>query len=330
MSDLWNEARILRMIVQQEPEGLSLEYKGSGTVGKNNDQRDDITKAVSAMANSRGGIVIFGVAPYRDPNKKDLPERIDPIDQTQYSQEWLGQKIGLISPRIAGIEIYPIPLASSPSTVIYVVDIPQGVTAHQATDQRYYRRFDARSVPMYDHEIRDVMNRATHPKIELTFSVEVITKRVHSDRGELVEFDSFTLYVHAENIGAVYAQYVNAFIDVPFAILPPVEMLRKVRNVHDLDGQYGRLDESNVMAHHDRTDSPNFPKYRTATLGSPTYHPMLPKVGQQWSIELNNYYLRQDLSRYFIRWTTHADNALPYSGEISLSTVPLEDSRNKQ
>jgi len=66
-----------------------------------------------------------------------------------------------------------VPLASATNHVAYVVEIPKGTTAHQATDWRYYKRFNFISVPMEDYEIRDVMNRAVVPDARIEFGLRL-------------------------------------------------------------------------------------------------------------------------------------------------------------
>jgi hypothetical protein len=56
--------------------------------------------------------------------------------------------------------------------VAYVVEIPQSTTAHQATDHRYYKRFNFLSQAMEDYEIRDIMNRARRPDMSVEFDYE--------------------------------------------------------------------------------------------------------------------------------------------------------------
>jgi hypothetical protein len=91
--------------------------------------------------------------------KNHLPEKLDPIDRTKFTKEWLEHVISNIRPRPNGITIHSVTLTSGPNNVVYVVEIPKGETAHQALDHRYYKRFNFESVPMADHEIRDVMQR---------------------------------------------------------------------------------------------------------------------------------------------------------------------------
>jgi len=41
------------------------------------------------MANSAGGIIIYGIKEYDEADKRHLPEKIDPIQQNVFSKEWL-------------------------------------------------------------------------------------------------------------------------------------------------------------------------------------------------------------------------------------------------
>lgn len=145
------------------------------------------------MANSAGGILIYGVKEHADPEKKHLAEAIDPIDRTSFSKEWLEQVINNIRPHVRNILIHPISLSSSPSAVAYVVEIPQSTTAHQAQDHRYYKRLNFLSEPMEDYEIRDIMKRATtaEASVEFSYSRNSITSSEHH----------YTLAVKIKNLG---------------------------------------------------------------------------------------------------------------------------------
>lgn len=145
IDSLWTQQALEELIKNQAQESLKLDYKGSGSLKKDSKSRNEIQKDVSAMANSAGGTIIYGIAEFREKEKKHLPERIDPIDQTEITKEWLESIINNIERRIAGIVITPVPvnLSNNPNEVVYVVEIPQGHTAHQCSaDLKYYRRFN--------------------------------------------------------------------------------------------------------------------------------------------------------------------------------------------
>ena len=83
------------------------------------------------MANSNGGVIIYGIKEYEEPYKRYLPEKIVPLDTTEISRETLMQVItNNISPKVEGVEIQTIPVCQGkPNEVVYVVTVPQSSTA---------------------------------------------------------------------------------------------------------------------------------------------------------------------------------------------------------
>jgi predicted HTH transcriptional regulator len=115
----WDEARLLAYIADGIEESQTLEYKGADSLGRPNSLKDEITKDVSAMANAAGGVLIYGMSEYREPDKKHLPEKLDAINRQEFSREWLEQVIGNIHPRISEVIISPVTLSSGPNHVAY-------------------------------------------------------------------------------------------------------------------------------------------------------------------------------------------------------------------
>jgi Putative DNA-binding domain len=202
----WDIARLNLMISSKIEENASLEYKAAGafndTDKKKRDVRTEITKDVSAMANSSGGIIIYGMAECKDDAKRHLPERIDPITRSQFSKEWLEHVISNIEPRIASLLIIPIEIPTNPDHVVYIVQIPKSTTAHQALDLKYYRRYNFEAVAMSDSEIRDVMNRQQFPTLSVSAALAFYGK------GGALHFE-----IH--NTGDVLARYFAAIIHTP-------------------------------------------------------------------------------------------------------------------
>lgn len=164
----WDLARLQRYIDEAIEESLTLEYKAGDALLKINGRQREIAKDVSAMANSAGGVIIYGIAEHIDKELRHLPAGFVPVDRRECSKETLEQIISSnIEPRISGIKIYPVPLRSHPVHVAYVVSIPQSDTAHQVSrTKRYYKRFNFEAVPMEDYELRDVLSRTSHPVVE--------------------------------------------------------------------------------------------------------------------------------------------------------------------
>lgn len=76
-----------------------------------------------------------------------------------------------------------------------------------ADDKRYYKRYNFRSAPMEDYEVRDVRRRHNHPNLKLNFSI-------HSDEMNIEK----ELEVQVYNTSPVIAEYygVTLYIEKKF------------------------------------------------------------------------------------------------------------------
>ena len=158
----YSEEDIHRLIADGIEESLQLEYKEAGALSKDDKKRAEITKDISAFADSNGGIIIYGVS-----EQDHKPKEITQIDGRVYTKEWLENCIQLIQPRIDNIQIIPIRFGDI-SKSVYIVKIPRSSTApHMAKDYRYYKRYNFMSVPMEDYEIKDIYNRTSIPNLRI-------------------------------------------------------------------------------------------------------------------------------------------------------------------
>lgn len=166
----WTEDDLIWLMHHKVQESIDLQYKACDALQKTDGKKREISKDVSALANSAGGTIVYGLV-----EQDNLPVRIDVgYDTTDIPREWLEQVINsTIHRRIDGVRINPIELASiRPGRLAYVVYVPQSLHApHQAADKRFYKRFNFESVPMEEYEIRDVARRASRPEVDLEVSV---------------------------------------------------------------------------------------------------------------------------------------------------------------
>ena len=155
---------IRSLIRNNVEESIHLDFKAAGSLSKDDKKHREIAKDVSAFANSDGGIIIYGVTE-SDHKASDLSY----IDGNTYNKEWLENVItSNIQKRINGIEIIPIRDGGDINKTIYVVKIPRSNNApHMSAGNRYYRRFNFKSVPMDEFEVRDLFHRANMPKLEI-------------------------------------------------------------------------------------------------------------------------------------------------------------------
>lgn len=197
----WSEDRLMMLIEGQIEENALLEYKRAAALDRSNQKKKtEITKDISSFANSAGGILIYGIAE-GEGDQAHLPISIDPVDRREYKKEWLEQIISAIQPPIEGIVIHSITLGLNNNAVCYAVEIPASTTAHQADDQKYYRRGNFMAEPMKDYEIRMVMNRAQHP---------VLALEVGLSRGQLIH-----LHITVSNIGRRLAKQFMLEVCLP-------------------------------------------------------------------------------------------------------------------
>jgi len=323
----WNQQKLEEFIINKVEENLNLDYKASGSLQRNDKKANEISKDVSAFANSDGGIIIYGIK--EDSGNKHLPESLDPINRNEISKEWLEQIIqSRIRPRIENIEIHPVPINGSSDLVVYVVEILQSDTAHQANDRKYYRRYNFSSEPMFDYEIRDIINRTKHPIIDLEFWITKTTYEINSHIPKIPTFSidsngfpivkgleqefktDYWLEIRARNNGKILTNYINAYLTIDSIFLLKEQQDKGERTEIFLDNTI--RDVVDV-----KPGFPNsIPKY-----GPSRYDPVLPKQAMKLdSIKLNNSFVN---SERIIRWVVYADNSEPRKGSIKINEIEI-------
>ncbi len=183
-------------------ERSDLEYKAAEALSP--ESKIEITKDVSAFANSAGGMLIYGIREHKVRAKKHLPEEFDPVNQSKFPKERLEHFTSLIQPVIRGLRIIPINIGPATSDFCFVVQVPKGETAHQALDRKYYRRRNFESVPTEDYEIREVINRRKHPRIGV---------RVRIDNKP-----PMATWIRIENLGEVMALHYRVNVFIPYQL----------------------------------------------------------------------------------------------------------------
>ena len=306
MTEVWDEARVQQYINDGTEESLNLDYKAAGALveGQTAKKKVEITKDVSAMANSDGGKIIYGIA--EDAENRHLPGALDPIHRQDFSKDWLDNVVSSIRPNIEGLIIHPVSISGADNGVAYVVEIPQSHTAHQALDKRYYKRVGFKSRPMEDYEVRDVMNRRQHPRIELKFR---ILRRIISEEFAIVTHD---LEVEFNNVGKVYAQYIVALMVVPCGFFVQTS-LKPIIPI--------KLEEENY-------DYCQYSCENTIEEGSGSimYKPILPGIGIGFSkFSLAENCDPKQWTSHSIVWWTIADNAPKIQGTKQISEIEIVD-----
>lgn len=218
-AELWDEQNLLQLIEDKLEENMQLDYKAAAALQKVDGKKLEISKDVSAFANSAGGTIVYGMDESSD--EPHYPISLSPIDPKTISKEWLEQVINSrIQPRISGININPVELKSkNPGKFAYVVTIPESDTAHQASDKRYYKRFNFQSVAMEDYEVRQTMNRFRLPAYQVQLR-SVVTPKTGETK---LRFDGVV-----ENISDMVGHEVSVTLFAPSELIRDPDAYRTV------------------------------------------------------------------------------------------------------
>ena len=170
----YTKAHLDYLIRSQAEESVHIEFKAGSALASTDNKKKEIGKDVSSMANSDGGIIIYGLA-----ERHHKAAGYAFVDGNRYPKEWLEQVINSkIKRRIPDLQIDVIRVQNKISQSVYVVKIPRSNEApHMASDGRYYKRFNFESVQMEEYEVRDLFSRSaeTHLKLRpVEFKGEVI------------------------------------------------------------------------------------------------------------------------------------------------------------
>jgi hypothetical protein len=174
------------LVRNRTEESLHLDYKRCSSL----ENKKEITKDVSAFANSDGGIIIYGIV-----EENHVPTEIETdFNRFSMTRERLEDIIDSgIAPRIDGIRINPI--ATGDNTVVYAIEVPKSPAApHQdRSSLRYYKRHNFKSQPMEDYEIKDIAARkhANVPSVAVDVEIEhgVVGKLTFENPSGLTAFN---------------------------------------------------------------------------------------------------------------------------------------------
>lgn len=173
----YGKAHLDYLIRSNAEESIHIEFKAGEALGWTDSKKKEISKDVSSMANSDGGIIIYGLA-----EKEHKAAGYAFVDGNEFSKEWLEQVINSkIKRRIPELTIDVVRVQNKISQSVYIVRIPRSPEApHMASDGRYYKRFNFESVQMAEFEVRDLFRRVSETRLKLLpveFRGEVLTEK---------------------------------------------------------------------------------------------------------------------------------------------------------
>lgn len=272
------------------------------------EDKKEFAKDISAMANSNGGTVIYGIVERENEEGRRIPVKLSPIKNNEMDKDRLARLIlALITPSINFNITY---IADDKEEGGYfIVDIEKSDTAHQnVIDKCYYHRKDALSIKMEDYAIRDVMNRGgKNPKVDLAFrlirtkhypinfEIKFMEKESEAMKKLLKEGGySYSLAYCLVNEGQVLGKYINYFIYIPDNIIKK--------------GKHKKEKGFTIVSGNNKTDSSLYVEAKSNMQGE-VFEPLLPGMRSNEitiSLELFDEVIDDQL---YVEYEVHADNA---------------------
>jgi predicted HTH transcriptional regulator len=174
------EVAIECWIKEGHGESLYFDCKGKTDPKKSKLDREDrknLGKALSAFANSDGGLLLWGVDA-RDKNGVDCLVGKKPIVQIAAFRSSVEHAIAdVISPPIPGLEFHEIPCSQAEGAGYLAISVSSSERRpHMSRDNTapgFYSRSGHKSVLMEPFQVRDQMLRRAVPKIEFDWDMRV-------------------------------------------------------------------------------------------------------------------------------------------------------------
>jgi hypothetical protein len=170
-------------------------------------------------------------------------------------------------------------------------------------------------VAMRDYEIRDVMGRNKYPVIEINV---VFVRSAHFPT------DFLNLQVSYHNIGRIYAQYVNGFVQVPRDLfhhsLPRNMRLVTIEGVECCEFFFENIHKDIIDVQLNAPGTTSGFRYITR------YDPVLPGLR---GIQNFQYLITEETIKKhpdsLIRWAVYADNSPRREGQIRVAKIEFRD-----
>lgn len=197
-------------------ESLTLEFKSSGSLDfsdnkKSEANKTELSRDVSAMANSEGGLIIYGVR-----EKDHVAKSITYIDGNIITKERIEQIIqNRIKRQIPEVIIHPIRKDQNIEQSIYVLEIRQSEDSpHMAYDGSYYKRNNFNRIQYMEYEVRREYNRIRKSKLSIEHPIINSTDGKFLKKGQS-ETGHFRVWFHIKNIGRILDKEFKQEIMIP-------------------------------------------------------------------------------------------------------------------
>lgn len=323
----WNE-KFIREYLPQIGEQDWLEFKSGAIIDFSQDEnrkKMNLSKEISAIANSGGGYIVFGI----DNDTKKILDGGIPISFKNGTKEWLVNILPtFVDPPLKEFRVIEITGNQSGTPIetgkaIYVLDVDDSTLApHQSViDNKYYHRSGSRSLPSNNRIVMDIAGRQKYPSLILTINYGFVN--ISNPNRLLREGERRILIINIENIGRIFAKYINVICLVPeylcnegFIYNNDVQIIEKNQR------RYVRIVRENVI-----TETKSFDGV-ILNRNPGRYVPLLPEFNHSFSVPLVDNFENHSFNfvngNPVIFWELYADNMPKMSETLSMNKIKID------
>ncbi|QMU28116.1 AlbA family DNA-binding domain-containing protein [Adhaeribacter radiodurans] len=149
-----------------QQESNIVEYKSYNPNGDFEGKLKGVYKAVCALLNSEGGLVIWGAPKGKrvEGRKEEIFEgEITPLNRIIEKDNFINKLVSNITPLPNGITVN---IIEGENSCICVLEVAKSQYSPHQTDNTYYMRLDGQSVPAPHHFIEALFKQIKYPNIE--------------------------------------------------------------------------------------------------------------------------------------------------------------------
>jgi hypothetical protein len=148
-----------------QSESLTLEFKDGRGVG----QLEEVARQATAMANTRGGRIVYGIGEADKPNSPmSVAQELRPItNPSSYADRASAYLAHHVSPKLPTFEVNAIFAAAGSHEGYVVIDVGESIRGHASSDGHFYRRHSYGVHRLDERELRELLALANRADLEL-------------------------------------------------------------------------------------------------------------------------------------------------------------------
>jgi hypothetical protein len=190
------ERAVEQLVTERRQENVGLEFKtkASPATGEpNRDDRRNLGIVLSALSNSMGGLIVWGVRAEKNSDNVDCATELQPISEIERFKADVARLLSqALMPRHEGIFVEAIPARNPKGAgylAVYVERSERRPHRCELVEKQYFKRIGDSSIAMEHYDIEDSFKRLVVPWLELGWRISPFTGPFIPDDLRLVSID---------------------------------------------------------------------------------------------------------------------------------------------